>query len=46
MSKVQLALKGGLRSSDQEHSEIKRRVDHLRQLEKLIGSTILSRGIS
>ena len=46
MSKVQLALKGGLRSSDQEHSEIERRVRHLKQFEKLIGSTILSRGVS
>ena len=43
ISKVQLALKGGLLSSDQEHSEIKRRVAHLQQFEKIIGSTILSR---
>ncbi|KAK3377269.1 SNF2 family N-terminal domain-containing protein [Lasiosphaeria ovina] len=45
MSKVQLALKGGLRSSDQEHLEIKRRIAHLQQLEKIIGSTIISRGV-
>jgi SWI/SNF-related matrix-associated actin-dependent regulator of chromatin subfamily A3 len=43
ISKVQLALKGGLRSSDQEHSETKRRVAHLQQFEKIIRSTILSR---
>ncbi|KAH6856125.1 SNF2 family N-terminal domain-containing protein [Chaetomium sp. MPI-CAGE-AT-0009] len=42
MWKMQLALKGGLRSSDQEHSEIKRRSAYLQQVEKLIGSTILS----
>ncbi|KAK3294356.1 SNF2 family N-terminal domain-containing protein [Chaetomium fimeti] len=45
MWKMQLALKGGLRSSDQEHSEIKRRIAHLQQFEKLIGSTILSQNV-
>ena len=43
ISKVQLALRGGLRSSDQEHSELKRRIAHLQQFKKIIGSTILSR---
>ncbi|KAK3342074.1 SNF2 family N-terminal domain-containing protein [Lasiosphaeria hispida] len=43
MSKIELALKGGLQSSGQELSEGQRRVEQLRQLGKIIGSTIMNR---
>ncbi|KAK0705714.1 SNF2 family N-terminal domain-containing protein [Lasiosphaeris hirsuta] len=43
MFKIQLALKGGLQTSGQELSEGQRRVEQLRQLGKIIGSTIVNR---
>ncbi|RYP05726.1 hypothetical protein DL765_009751 [Monosporascus sp. GIB2] len=42
--KMQHALKGGLRSSDQEVSESRRRIMHLQALGKIIESTVLTRG--
>ncbi|RYP61327.1 hypothetical protein DL771_010166 [Monosporascus sp. 5C6A] len=42
--KMQHALKGGLRASDQEVSESRRRIMHLQALGKIIESTVLTRG--
>ncbi|KAI0904683.1 hypothetical protein F4823DRAFT_633777 [Ustulina deusta] len=41
--KLQLALKGDLRSSGQGLTESQKRIAHLRALDKVIGSTILTR---
>lgn len=38
--KLQLALKGGLKSSDQRLTESQKRIAHLRELDKIIGLTI------
>ncbi|KAK7750568.1 hypothetical protein SLS62_007544 [Diatrype stigma] len=43
LRKMQYALKGGLRSSDQEVSESRRRIMHLQALGKIIEATVLTR---